>query len=152
MTTIYRRSTRLENKYTDENKQKVIKVISDIKCYLRMMDYYKHRNRKIYYFEKLTKYLLFNLNILYLDYSLIGKIWGLDNLAKMIIKRYKELLFEITNLYNDDLLSKQKSQHLTSITTKIINMNKNYLFSKTKYLFKTILPGDIIREIITKWI
>ena len=150
MSAIYRRSVRLENKYADENKQKVIKVISDIKCYLKIMDYYN--SRRIYYFEKLTKYLLCNLNILYLDYKLIGKIWGLDNLAKMIIKKYKELLFDITNLYNHDLLSKQKSHHLTTITTKIINMNKNYLFSKTKYLFKTILPCDIIREIITKWI
>jgi hypothetical protein len=152
MSAIYRRSSRLENKYTDENKQKVRKVISDVKKYLQIMDYYNHRSRRIYYFEKLTKYLLCNLNILYLDYKLIGKIWGLDNLVKMIIKKYKELLFDITNLYNRDLLSKQKSQNLTTITTKIINMNKNYLFSKTKYLFKTILPSDIIREIITKWI
>jgi hypothetical protein len=152
MSAIYRRSERLENKYKDENKEKVIKVISNIKSYIKMMDFYGDRSRRIYYFEKLSKYLLYNLDTIYLHYKLIGNNWIPYNLTKMINKKYKEILIDIIKLYNNYLLTKQKSNHLITITTKVINMNKNYLFSKTKYLFNTILPTDIIREIITKWL
>lgn len=152
MSAIYRRSSRLNNKYTHENKKRVINVIAYIKLYLKLIDYYNYSIRRIFYYEKLTKYLLCNIDIIYLHYNLIGNNWGPYILAKIINKKYKETLFDITKLYNNNLLTKQKSQHLTTITTKVINVNKNYLFSRTKYLFKTILPNDIIREIITKWL
>jgi hypothetical protein len=70
-----------------EEVKKVIQVklvLNGINNYLKNI--YSCRGiARIHYFDKLTKYMLSNLNILYLDYKLIDKIWKLDNLAKIII-------------------------------------------------------------------
>jgi len=146
-------------------KATVKHIINDILSYIKNMESLKkydndsyvsernlYRSRRLFYFDKLTKYLLSNLDILYRDYKLIGKIGGLENFAKNIIKKYTEIISDITDFYNRNLLEKQQTEYLIDNAKKVINMNKKYLFSKTKYLFKTNLPGDIIREIVTEWI
>ena len=138
-------------KCKDDSKNDLLKIINKIKGYLLDI-YYQNGPKRIYIFEKLVKFLLFNLNTFYLHYNLIAPTSICDNFTVILIKKLNDITIDIQHLYDAQIITQKKMRHLTITTKKVLNTCNTYLFSKNKYLFKTILSPDIIREIITKWI